>query len=64
MPRVRNPRFAPEWLERKLSPSNVVAAPSAIVTTMTFDDPEPLPPEVPGDPPIEPITPTGPTGPG
>jgi hypothetical protein len=56
MARFRNPRFAPEFLEKRLSPSDLTPT-SAIV--ITLGDPEPLPPDVPGDP-----VPTGPTSPG
>ena len=51
MARIRNPRFAPEFLEKKLSPTLVITAPPALVAR--FDDPEPLPP-------VEPETPTPP----
>jgi hypothetical protein len=60
MRRFRNPRFAPESLERKLSPSGVAPVPVAAVvyvpsdtTTSTSDDG--------GDPPVS--TPGNPSGP-
>ena len=57
--RYRNPRFAPEFLERKLSPSGLVTTAAIVVR---LDDPEPLPPpNLPGSPP--PIPPTDPTVP-
>ncbi len=78
----RNPRFAPDFLERKLSPSyamptlplasyvtptptlaSYVTPTTAIVIRM--DDPEPLPPNVPGSPqPIPPEVPPIPVLPG
>ena len=50
MARFRNARFAPEFLEKKLSPSGLIPTVSVIVAS--FDDPEPLPEPVPGDPPL------------
>jgi hypothetical protein len=41
MLRHRNARFAPEWLERKLSPGSVL--PSVAAQVSLRDDPEPLP---------------------
>lgn len=62
----RNPRYAPEYLERKLSPSALVSglAPPAIYDTTTANNPPPtLPPTT--LPPIvqPPIVPYGPTVP-
>ncbi len=65
MPRVRSPRYAPEMLERKLSPSGFhplpypPSQPWAVVSNPT------PPPPVPGEPPIVypgplPIGPAGP----
>jgi hypothetical protein len=61
--RYRNPRFAPEFLERKLSPSSVTMSAAIVVR---LDDPEPLPPhDEPGSPrPIPPDDPTIPVLPG
>lgn len=59
--RIRNPRFAPEALERRLSPSMVVlvvpvaAEVSPVVPPTNLDDiPYPLPPNY---PPIDPTLP-------
>ena len=52
--RNRNPRYAPESLERKLSPSGLSAVP--FPAEVRFLDP--------GDPPVsDPIIPVGPSGP-
>ena len=56
MARSRNPRFAPEFLEKKLSPTLIV--PVTIVAVARFDDPEPLPPDSPDTPPLPPHYPT------
>ena len=55
MARLRNPRFAPEFLERKLSPSGLI--PTSYVEVCRIDDPEPLPDPVPGCPPPLPLPP-------
>ena len=47
MARLRNPRYAPEFLEKRLHPSAVIAV---VAEVARFDDPEPLPPPVPGSP--------------
>ena len=59
MRRHRNPRYAPEYLEKKLSPTGLVAPLTAIVIPFlaSFDDPEPLPEPGPGDPPLPPQLP-------
>ncbi len=49
MARYRNPRFAPEFLEKKLSPTLLVPVSAAY---STYDDPEPLPEPSPGLPPL------------
>lgn len=54
MARFRNPRFAPEFLERKLSPTLLV--PTTAAAFVRFDDPEPLPPDEPNLP-LPPSTP-------
>lgn len=57
MSRIRNPRYAPEFLERRLSPSSFGLVPTAEVSTFsnvtmveskTVD--EPLPTDANGDP--------------
>jgi hypothetical protein len=65
MRRIRNPRYAPEFLERKLSPSGIPGnPPPAEVGAMA-----PAPPQMqamaePGDPPpVDPIPPPDPSGP-
>jgi hypothetical protein len=72
--RNQSRRYAPEWLERKLSPSSLIATPVAAEVQVTAsvtsnDDPPPpydptLPPG-PGNPPPPPApgNPTGPSGP-
>jgi hypothetical protein len=72
--RNQSRRYAPEWLERKLSPSSLIATPVAAEVQVTAsvtsnDDPPPpydptLPPG-PGNlpPPPAPGNPTGPSGP-
>jgi hypothetical protein len=59
--KIRNPRYAPELLERKLSLSTLVCS----LTTTTVVSTDPLPPPPPPPPPIgfPPIDPTGPVGP-
>jgi hypothetical protein len=59
----RNVRFAPEWLERRLSPSSIdgVSEPPALVESENLSDspePDPLdpPPQI---PPYEPPVPPG-----
>lgn len=50
MAKLRNPRFAPEFLERRLHPTVMIPITTALVVRM--DDPEPLPdPDAPGSPP-------------
>lgn len=53
--RIRNPRYAPECLERKLSPSAAVPLPPAQVQAL----------DSPADPPNDPMPdqPSGPVGP-
>jgi hypothetical protein len=65
MRRIRNPRYAPEFLERRLSPSTV-SAPTAQYYTPTYTlQTEPTTPDGSGEPPISsPTSPTGPSGPG
>jgi hypothetical protein len=68
MRKIRNPRYAPEFLERKLSPSMALPMHSVQVAVATYDDPT-YPPDDPTDPgdPTTPTTPPtnpgGPTGP-
>ncbi|MDB5352821.1 MAG: hypothetical protein JWN86_4068 [Planctomycetota bacterium] len=57
MARFRNPRFAPEFLEKKLSPSGLIPTPPP-ADVARFDDPEPLPEPEPGLPPLPPPLPT------
>jgi hypothetical protein len=63
MGKIRNPRYAPESLERKLSPSGFT--PYAVYSPI-YTTPQPTPPPPgPGDPPIvhpAPL-PIGPAGP-
>ena len=47
MARFRNPRYAPEFLEKRLHPSALIAV---VAEVARFDDPEPLPPDGPGCP--------------
>ncbi|MFO0949939.1 MAG: hypothetical protein U0835_02075 [Isosphaeraceae bacterium] len=59
--RTRNPQYAPEWLESKLSPSSYavdVTVPAAYSTQPAFDEPPPPPPDV-----FPPVDPAGPAGP-
>src|SRR5437879_2161009 len=61
----RNPRYAPESLERKLSPSSVGGGllTVAAVSTMTDTTPTPPPPGQGPAPEPAPLPPTGPVGP-
>jgi hypothetical protein len=72
--RIRNPRYAPEWLERKLSPSSLIATPVAaevlVMSSVTANDDPPPPydptlPPGPGNPPPPPApgNPSGSYGP-
>ena len=63
MRKIRNPRYAPEFLEKKLSPSSFgyVPAPAVQVGALTLnDDPPTYPPDEPTPP--DPIVPTNPPG--
>ncbi len=63
MARFRNPRYAPEWLERRLSPSglSVSLRPAAEVSTRaSADNPPPPPPNGDPEPEPEPLPPLGP----
>jgi hypothetical protein len=64
MGRFRNPRYAPEWLERKLSPSSfdLGLAPVAPEYSIASPDEEPWPRDRNGDP-IPPPIPLPPPGP-
>jgi hypothetical protein len=68
MRKIRNPRYAPEFLERKLSPAGLVYAAAIVqVATITAAVDDPIDPtEGPTDP-SDPTTPPsdggGPTGP-
>lgn len=62
----RNPVFAPEWLERKLSPSSLTVSAEFSTASTNFQvdddvDPEDLPPGYPY--PLPPTPPSGPAGP-
>jgi hypothetical protein len=62
--RIRNPRYAPEFLERKLSPSALAPAPVAAAVYLAPTDAPPPPPNYPVPPSLpEPIIPVGPSGP-
>jgi hypothetical protein len=69
MRKIRNPRYAPEFLERKLSPTSFMMAPAtAQVATMSDPTPTPAPtpsptPTDPSDPTTPPTDPSGPSGP-
>ncbi|HEY2157500.1 MAG TPA: hypothetical protein VGH33_17870 [Isosphaeraceae bacterium] len=69
MRKIRNPRYAPESLERKLSPSMAVPAPPVQVGSLApTDDPtyppdDPTDPGDPSDPTTPPTNPGGPAGP-
>lgn len=71
MPRFRNPRYAPEFLERRLSPSDLGAIqPPALIAPSPAPEPEPQPepsspPTDPSLPPLgDPLPPAGPALPG
>lgn len=59
MAKSRNPRYAPEALERKLSPSAVFGVP-AYSEVATFQPTEPTEPNEPDVPPREPGCPPDP----
>ncbi len=59
MRKIRNPRYAPEFLERKLSPSMAVPPQAVLVGSMTTTDDPSYPPADPTDP-GDPTTPTTP----
>lgn len=66
MGRFRNPRYAPEFLERRLSPSNVIGTGTVLVGSISCLDgtapTEPPPPDGDGEPPDTlPIIPVGPS---
>jgi hypothetical protein len=62
--RFRNPRYAPESLERRLSPSFLGAVPASPALVMTLpDEPCPYPSPEPDLPPLPPISVPGPVGP-
>ncbi len=63
MRKIRNPRYAPELLERKLSPSMAVPAHTVLVCSMTTNDVPTYPPTNPGDPSDPSTPPTNPGGP-
>jgi hypothetical protein len=64
MRKIRNPRYAPEFLERKLSPSMAVPAQAVQVGSMVMnDDPTDPDPTDPGDPSTPPTCPGGPADP-
>ena len=64
MKRVRNPRFAPEFLERKLSPSSLIGDPAASAEVYRLSDTPPPPPPPPPPPSEYPwLDPIGPAGP-
>ena len=50
MARTRNPRYATEFLERRLHPTVMIPL-AAEVACISMDDPEPLPPDEPGSAP-------------
>ncbi|MBX6314089.1 MAG: hypothetical protein IRY99_14420 [Isosphaeraceae bacterium] len=67
MGRFRNPRYAPEFLERRLSPSDPGLTVPALVATMDtnvevmYNNSEPPPSQGDAtDPPIDPPRPAGP----
>jgi hypothetical protein len=70
MRKIRNPRYAPEFLERKLSPSSSLAA-TVPAIVMSYDGPpspspdptDPTSPTDPTDPTPPPGSPGGPSGP-
>ena len=60
MRKIRNPRYAPEFLERKLSPSALVFSPPAQVQVVKAPSDGPTyPPQDPTDP-VDPTDPTTP----
>jgi hypothetical protein len=70
--RNQSRRYAPEWLERKLSPSSLIATPVAaevqvMASATANDDPPPYDPTLPPGPnnpiPPPPSNPGGPSGP-
>lgn len=62
--RRRNPRYAPEGLERRVGPSHLGLTSSAQVCRWDDGPLEPPPPDGDGSvPPIEPTVPSGPSGP-
>ena len=64
MKRVRNPRYAPEFLERKLSPSALFGGTSvAEVYHMSENTPPPPPPPPPPPGNLPLLDPIGPAGP-
>ncbi len=64
MRKVRNPRYAPEFLEKKLSPSTLVSGLVTVACVSALDGNRPLPPPPPPPPPPLPILdPIGPVGP-
>ena len=68
MRKIRNPRYCPESLEKRLSPSGVAAAPPAEVGGVAAGVDDPFPPydptqPCPPPPPPPPIPPGGPGGP-
>lgn len=68
MRKIRNPRFAPEFLERKLSPSSagyaLVPAQVMMYDGPTYPPTDPTDPTSPTDPTTPPGDPGGPIGPG
>ena len=64
MARLRNPRYAPEFLEKRLSPSGAIAlalVPSQVAPYATSNVGDPPPPPQSGDPkPLDPPPPGGP----
>jgi hypothetical protein len=72
MARFRNPRYAPESLERRLSPAFLIAAPAVAAEVMTLKAEPIRTPEVPDDqvptdpsdtPPVMPMPPINPSQP-
>jgi hypothetical protein len=60
MRKIRNPRYAPEFLERKLSPTGLSYAAAVEVATLAANDD---PPSYPPDDPIDPTDPSDPAPP-
>ena len=64
MARLRNPRYAPEFLEKRLSPSGAIAraqVPTEVAPYSTTGPLDPPPPPKPGDPDLpDPPLPGGP----